>query len=66
METVLRYRYRAYPGAVETRALSRTFGCCRVVANDAIAARQNAFETGLPALSSKVLSARLTASKLTP
>ena len=67
METVLRYRYRAYPGTVEARALSRTFGSCRVVANDAIAARQHAYRNGLPALSLGVLSTRLvTAAKQMP
>ena len=66
METVLRYRYRAYPGTVENAALARTFGSCRVVANDAIAARQHAYKNGLAALSLGVLSTRLTAAKQTP
>lgn len=47
-ETVLRYRYRAYPGHDETVALSRTFGSCRVVFNNAIAAREHAHKNGLP------------------
>ena len=67
METVLRYRYRAYPGTVENAALSRTFGSCRVVVNDAIAARQPAHKHGLPYLSLGGLSALLvTAAKKTP
>ena len=66
METALRYRYRAYPGTVENAALARTFGSCRVVANDAIAARQHAYKNGLAALSLGVLSTRLTAAKQTP
>ena len=67
MGTVLRYRYRAYPGTVENAALSRTFGSCRVVVNDAIAARQHAHKNGLPYLSLGGLSALLvTAAKKTP
>ncbi len=45
--TVLRYRYRAYPGREATIALSRTFGSCRVVFNDVIAAREYAHKHGL-------------------
>lgn len=48
MDTVVRYRYRAYPDANTHRALSRTFGSCRVVANDAIAARRQARALGRP------------------
>jgi len=67
MGTVLRYRYRAYPGTVENAALSRTFGSCRVVVNDAIAARQHAHKNGLPYLSLGGLSTLLvTAAKKTP
>jgi putative transposase len=67
METVLRYRYRAYPGTVENVALSRTFGSCRVVAHDAIAVRQHAYKHGLPYVSLGELSTRLvTAAKKTP
>jgi len=36
MDSVLRYRYRAYPDPAQTRALSRLFGCCRVAFNDAL------------------------------
>lgn len=35
-----RYRYRAYPSAGQAQALSRLFGCCRVVFNDYVAERE--------------------------
>lgn len=43
---LLRYRYRIYPTAPQRAALSRLFGCCRVVYNDAVAARKSAFAEG--------------------
>jgi putative transposase len=33
----LRYRYRCYPSPAQQQALARTFGCARVVWNDALA-----------------------------
>jgi putative transposase len=66
-ETVLRYRYRAYPGREATIALSRTFGSCRVVFNDAIATREYAHKHGLPFPKTKELSrALITKAKKTP
>jgi len=47
-------------------ALARAFGCARVVFNDGLAARQDARQAGLPYLSDRELSARLTAAKATP
>ena len=66
-ETVLRYRYRAYPGREATIALSRTFGACRVVFNDAIATREYAHKHGLSFPKTKELSRTLiTQAKKTP
>ena len=62
----LRYNYRLYPTPGQQRALARAFGCARVVFNDALRARQEAFEAGLPYLTDAELSARLTAAKATP
>jgi putative transposase len=62
----LRYRYRLYPSLGQRQALARAFGCARVVFNDALAARRDAFEAGLPYLTDAELSARLTAAKKTP
>lgn len=62
----LRYRYRLYPTAVQAKALSGIFGCARVVYNDGLSIRKEAFAAGLPYVSNGELSARLTASKRTP
>ncbi|MFJ1709635.1 RNA-guided endonuclease InsQ/TnpB family protein [Kitasatospora sp. NPDC088346] len=44
----LRYSYRVYPTASQRESLARTFGCARVVYNDALAARKAARKAGLP------------------
>ncbi|MFH8386381.1 RNA-guided endonuclease InsQ/TnpB family protein [Kitasatospora sp. NPDC018058] len=44
----LRYSYRICPTAGQRSALARTFGCARVVYNDALAARKQARKDGLP------------------
>jgi putative transposase len=44
----LRYSYRVYPTAGQRSALARTFGCARVVYNDALTARKEARKAGLP------------------
>jgi putative transposase len=62
----LRYSYCLYPSPGQQRALARAFGCARVVLNDALAARRDAHEAGLPYLTDAELSARLTAAKKTP
>ena len=62
----LRYNYRLYPSPGQQQALARAFGCARVVFNDALAARRDAHQAGLPYPSDAELSARLTASKATP
>ena len=36
MEQTMRYRYRAYPTRTQEQAITRLFGCCRVVWNDTI------------------------------
>jgi len=66
-ETTLRYRFRAYPSPEDTVALSRTFGSCRVVFNDFIAARESAHKAGLPLPKTGDLSRHLiTDAKKTP
>jgi putative transposase len=62
----LRYNYRLDPALRQRAALARAFGCARVVFNDALCARQDAFEAGLPYITDAALSARLTAAKATP
>lgn len=44
----LRYRFRVYPNGPQRAALSRAFGCARVVFNDALRARKDAHAQGLP------------------
>src|SRR5262249_40710475 len=56
---------RLYPAPSQRPALARAFGCARVVFNDALAAREAAYQAGEPYLTDGELSARLTASKAT-
>ncbi|GAA2242481.1 hypothetical protein GCM10010430_25080 [Kitasatospora cystarginea] len=44
----LRYPYRVCPMLGQRAALARTFGCARVVHNDALAARREARKAGQP------------------
>ncbi|MGW1681339.1 RNA-guided endonuclease InsQ/TnpB family protein [Saccharopolyspora sp. NPDC002376] len=63
----LRYGFRLYPTPGQQAALARAFGCARVVFNDAIRARRNAYETGEKAPTASELSTRLvTDAKNTP
>ncbi|GAA1868116.1 RNA-guided endonuclease InsQ/TnpB family protein [Actinomadura bangladeshensis] len=62
----LRYAFRLYPTACQRQALSRAFGCARVVYNDALRARRAAREAGLPLVSAAELSAALTRAKKAP
>lgn len=62
-----RYQYRLYPTPGQQQALARTFGCARVVYNDALRARKNAHENGQPFPKSGELSKQLiTQAKKTP
>ncbi|MGW6427735.1 RNA-guided endonuclease InsQ/TnpB family protein [Nocardia sp. NPDC055053] len=60
----LRYNFRLYPTVGQQRSLAKAFGCARVVYNDALRTRREAFETG-QWVSDAELSKRLTASKAT-
>jgi putative transposase len=63
----LRYNFRIYPTPGQRTALARTFGCARVVYNDALRIRQDAHENGLPFPKSGDLSkALITQAKRTP
>ncbi len=62
----LRYNYRLYPTPGQRQALARAFGCARVVFNDGLRVRQEAYQAGLPYVTDRELSARLTAAKATP
>jgi len=62
----LRYRYRLDPDPAQRRALAKAFGCARVVFNDGLRAREDAYKAGRPYLSDGELSRRLTVAKGTP
>ncbi len=62
----LRYSFRVYPSTGQRMALARTFGCARVVFNDALRAREAARAAGLPFIPSGELSKQLTAAKKAP
>lgn len=62
----LRYSYRAHPDAAQRRALAQAFGCARVVWNDCLRARKEAYAAGLPFVKSAELSKlRITQAKHT-
>ena len=44
----LRYNYRLYPWPRHRAALAKVFGCARVVFNDALRAREAAYQAGEP------------------
>ncbi|OQQ13918.1 transposase [Streptomyces sp. M41(2017)] len=62
----LRYGFRLYPNGAQRSALTRSFGCARVVFNDALRIREDARAAGLSFVTLGELSKRLTASKKTP
>jgi putative transposase len=62
----LRYNYRLDPQPRHRIALGKAFGCARVVFNDALRAREAAYQAGGPYLTDTQLSARLTAAKRDP
>lgn len=57
--STVRYRYRAYPDRDASVKLSRTFGCCRVVYNDYVRAKELAHKNGVE-VSDKELSRQCT------
>ncbi|MGC1212884.1 MAG: transposase [Micromonospora sp.] len=66
-DVLLRYNYRVYPTRGQQRSLARAFGCARVVFNDGLRMRQQAWENGEPYLSDGKLSKRvITEAKQTP
>ncbi|WP_224283767.1 RNA-guided endonuclease TnpB family protein, partial [Streptomyces sp. LS1784] len=62
----LRYAFRVCPSVSQRACLARSFGCARVVFNDALRIREDARAAGLPFVTSAEPSRRLTASKKTP
>lgn len=63
----LRYNYRVYPTTLQRDALARAFGCARVVFNDSLRVRRQAFEGNMPYVSDGQLSKLvITQAKTTP
>jgi putative transposase len=63
--TQARYRYRVEPTEVQRQWLARTFGCARVVFNNAIRARTDARQTGEKISSTEVQCRVITQAKTT-
>ena len=61
----LRYGFRVYLSDSRCASWARSFGCARVVFNDALRVRGTARVAGLPSVTSAELSKQLTASKKT-
>jgi IS605 OrfB family transposase len=55
----LRYRYRLDPSPAQRQALARAFGCARVVYNDGLRLRQDAYRAGQPFIGDTELQHRL-------
>ncbi|MFD7845324.1 RNA-guided endonuclease InsQ/TnpB family protein [Nocardia sp. NPDC059764] len=63
----LRYQYRVYPTAGQREGLARAFGCARVVFNDGLRARRDAFAADQPYIKDSVLQTQvITQAKKTP
>jgi putative transposase len=61
----LRYRYRLEPTSVQQRELTRVFGCCRVVFNDAVRVRDPAYRDGVRLSDTEVQRRVITQAKTT-
>jgi putative transposase len=64
---LLRFRYRLYPDSAQRDALAKAFGCARVVYNDGLRLRQEAFVAGRGFIDDGELQKRvITQAKRTP
>jgi putative transposase len=50
----MRYRYRIEPTPTQQRRLGRVLGCCRVVFNDALRVRDDAYQAGIKLSDSEI------------
>lgn len=66
MDVLARYRYRIEPTPAQMRLLARVFGCSRVVFNDALRARQDAYRAGEKISDTEVQRRVITLAKRTP
>ena len=61
----MRYRYRIEPTPAQQAMLARVFGCCRVVFNDALRVRGEAYRAGMKLSDSEIQRRVITAAKTT-
>jgi putative transposase len=61
----MRYRYRIEPTYAQQKTLARVFGCCRVVFNDALRVRDEAYRVGLKLSDSEIQRRVITQAKAT-
>ncbi len=61
----MRYRYRIEPTPTQQRWLARVFGCCRVVFNDALRVRDDAYQAGMKLSDSEIQRRVITQAKTT-
>lgn len=61
----MRYRYRIEPTPAQQSMLSRVFGCCRVVFNDALRLRDEAYQAGIKLSDSEIQRRVITVAKST-
>jgi putative transposase len=62
----VRYRYRIYPSPGQQQALARVFGCARVVYNDCLRVRDEAYAAGEKVSDTEVQRRVITLAKLAP
>ena len=61
----MRYRYRIEPTPAQQQMLARVFGCCRVVFNDALRVRTEAYRAGMKLPDSEIQRRVITQAKTT-
>ncbi len=61
----MRYRYRIEPTPAQQQMLARVFGCCRVVFNDALRMRDEAYRAGVKLSDSQIQRRVITTAKTT-
>ncbi len=61
----MRYRYRIEPTPAQQASLARVFGCCRVVFNDALRARADAYRAGMKLSDTEIQRLVITKAKTT-
>jgi putative transposase len=65
VDVQMRYRYRIEPTPAQQRMLARVFGCARVVFNDALRVRDEAYRAGVKLSDAEIQRRVITAAKTT-